>query len=191
VESRASVVIPLDDRVLFVSSLNCADFSSGLSKVAQTLDPISGTEFLVGGRRRTSSPETLGNIISKRIRSGISLRATRRPSSPSPAWITLYPAFTSARSFAILWNLLSSIRSIFILFVNEFCDDARFLTGVPRPWMQRRSGYGAVMYGRSVLVHRFCRLGAATSVFIAELQYCDGVLTIWTRERSHAVAQFD
>ena len=49
-ESHTTVVIPLDDRVLFVSSLNCADFSSRLSEVAQTLDPISGSQFLVGGR---------------------------------------------------------------------------------------------------------------------------------------------
>jgi hypothetical protein len=34
VESHATVIIPLDDRVLFVSSLNCADFSSWLSEVA-------------------------------------------------------------------------------------------------------------------------------------------------------------
>jgi len=51
VESRATVIILLDDRILFVSSLNCADFSSWLSEVAQSLDPISGTEFLVVGRR--------------------------------------------------------------------------------------------------------------------------------------------
>jgi hypothetical protein len=43
VESRATVVIPLDNRVLFVSSLNSAEFSSRLSEVAQTLDPISGS----------------------------------------------------------------------------------------------------------------------------------------------------
>ena len=47
-ESRATVVIPLDDRVLFVSSLNCAKFSIRLSKVPQTLDTISGTQLLVG-----------------------------------------------------------------------------------------------------------------------------------------------
>jgi hypothetical protein len=49
VESHATVVIPLDDRVLFVSSLNCAEFSSRLSEVAQTLDAISGSQFLTGG----------------------------------------------------------------------------------------------------------------------------------------------
>jgi hypothetical protein len=51
VESRATVVIPLDDRVLFISSLNCAEFSVRLSEVAQTLDAISRIQFLVGGRR--------------------------------------------------------------------------------------------------------------------------------------------
>jgi hypothetical protein len=49
VESRATVVIALDDGVLFVSSLNCADFSSWRSEITQTLDPISGFQFLVGG----------------------------------------------------------------------------------------------------------------------------------------------
>jgi hypothetical protein len=49
VESRATVVIPLDDRVLLVSSLNCADFSRWLSAVAQTLDAISGSQLLAGG----------------------------------------------------------------------------------------------------------------------------------------------
>jgi hypothetical protein len=51
VESRTTVIIPLDDRIFFVSSLNCADFSSWLSEVSQTLDPISGFQFLVGGTR--------------------------------------------------------------------------------------------------------------------------------------------
>jgi hypothetical protein len=49
VESCSTVIIPFDDRVIFVSSLNCAQFSSRLSKVTQTLDPISGFQFLVGG----------------------------------------------------------------------------------------------------------------------------------------------
>jgi len=50
-ESRATVVIPVDDRVLFVSSLNRADiFPSWLSERAQTLDTISGRQLLAGGR---------------------------------------------------------------------------------------------------------------------------------------------
>jgi hypothetical protein len=49
-ESRTTVIIPFDHRVIFVGLLNCADLSSWLSEVAQTLHPISGTEFLVGGR---------------------------------------------------------------------------------------------------------------------------------------------
>jgi hypothetical protein len=49
VDSYSTVIIPLDDRVLFVSSLNCAEFSIGLSEVAQTLDAISGTQLLAGG----------------------------------------------------------------------------------------------------------------------------------------------
>jgi hypothetical protein len=50
VESHTTVIIPLDDRVIFVSLLNCAEFSSRLSEVAQTLDAISGIQFLAGGR---------------------------------------------------------------------------------------------------------------------------------------------
>jgi hypothetical protein len=41
-KSRTTVIVPFDDRVIFVSSLNCTEFSSRLSEVAQTLDPISG-----------------------------------------------------------------------------------------------------------------------------------------------------
>ena len=48
-ESHTTVIIPFDDRVIFVSSLNCAEFSSRLSEVAQTLDAISGNQFLVAG----------------------------------------------------------------------------------------------------------------------------------------------
>jgi hypothetical protein len=48
-ESHTTVIIPFDDRVIFVSLLNCAEFSSRLSEVAQTLYAISGIQFLVGG----------------------------------------------------------------------------------------------------------------------------------------------
>ena len=50
VESHATIVIPLDDSVLFVSSLNCAEFSGRLSEVAQILDAISRNQLLAGGR---------------------------------------------------------------------------------------------------------------------------------------------
>jgi hypothetical protein len=50
VESHTTVIIPSHDRVIFVSLLNCAEFSSRLSEVAQTLDAISGIQVLVGGR---------------------------------------------------------------------------------------------------------------------------------------------
>ena len=59
------------------------------------------------------------------------------------------------------------------------------------PPIKGQSGYGVVMYGRSMLVHCFCCLGAATSVFDAELQYCDGMLAMWARERSHGIDHFD
>jgi hypothetical protein len=51
VKSHTTVIIPFDDRVIFVCSLNGAEFPSRLSEVAQTLDAISGVQFLAGGRR--------------------------------------------------------------------------------------------------------------------------------------------
>ena len=50
VDPHTTVIIPLDDRVIFVRLLNCAEFSSRLSEVPQTLDPISGSQFLARGR---------------------------------------------------------------------------------------------------------------------------------------------
>ena len=49
VESRTTVVIPFDYRVIFVRLLNRAEFPSRLSEVAQTLDPISRTQFHIAG----------------------------------------------------------------------------------------------------------------------------------------------
>ena len=49
-ESPTTVIIPFNDRVVFVSLLNCAEFSSRLSEVAKTLDGISGIQFLAGPR---------------------------------------------------------------------------------------------------------------------------------------------
>ena len=48
-ESHPTVIIPLDDRVIFVGSFNRAEFSCRLSEVAQTFDTVPGFEFLVGG----------------------------------------------------------------------------------------------------------------------------------------------
>jgi hypothetical protein len=47
VESHTTVIIPFDDRVIFVRLLNCAEFPSRLSEVAQTLDAISRIQILV------------------------------------------------------------------------------------------------------------------------------------------------
>jgi hypothetical protein len=49
-DSYTTIIIPFDDRVLIVSPLNCAEFSSRISEVAQTRHAISGIQFLVGGR---------------------------------------------------------------------------------------------------------------------------------------------
>ena len=40
-------IVPFDDRVILVSLLNCTEFPSRLSEVAQTLDAISGIQVLV------------------------------------------------------------------------------------------------------------------------------------------------
>jgi hypothetical protein len=61
VKSRATVIIPFDDRVLFVSLLNRAEISSWSSKVAQTLDAISAAQFLVGCRG-LGEPWLLGTV---------------------------------------------------------------------------------------------------------------------------------
>ena len=49
-ESHTTVIVPFDDCVIVVRLLNCAQFPSRHSEVAQTLDAISGIQFLVGGR---------------------------------------------------------------------------------------------------------------------------------------------
>jgi hypothetical protein len=46
VDSRTAVIVPFDNRVIFVCSFNCAEFSCLLSEVAQTLDSISGIDLL-------------------------------------------------------------------------------------------------------------------------------------------------
>jgi hypothetical protein len=43
VQSHSTVIIPLYKCVVFVRLLNCAEFSSQLSKITQTLDTITGT----------------------------------------------------------------------------------------------------------------------------------------------------
>src|SRR5208337_846707 len=61
VHSDATVIIPSDDCVIFVRLLNCAEFSGWLTEVAQTLDPISGTQLLAAGRG-LGKPRLLGSI---------------------------------------------------------------------------------------------------------------------------------
>jgi hypothetical protein len=50
VESHTTVIIPLEDHVIFALWLNRTIFSGRLSEVAQTLDAISGMQLLVGRR---------------------------------------------------------------------------------------------------------------------------------------------
>jgi hypothetical protein len=60
VESQATVTIPFDDRVSFVSLLNRAELSSRLSEVPQTLYAISGIQFV--GASRLGEPWLLGAV---------------------------------------------------------------------------------------------------------------------------------
>ena len=48
-ESHTTIIIPFDDCVIFVRLLDCTKISSRHSEVAQTLDAISGIQFLIGG----------------------------------------------------------------------------------------------------------------------------------------------
>ena len=49
-ESHTTVIIPFNDRVVFVGLCNCAEFSRRISEVAQTHDAISGIQFPAGPR---------------------------------------------------------------------------------------------------------------------------------------------
>jgi hypothetical protein len=44
---NTTIAIPLDHSIIFVRFLNCAYYAARLSEVAQTLDSISGVEFLI------------------------------------------------------------------------------------------------------------------------------------------------
>jgi len=61
VHSHTTAIIPLHDRVIFVRSLNCAEFSSRFSEIAQPLDAISEIQFLFAGRG-LGEPWLLGSI---------------------------------------------------------------------------------------------------------------------------------
>jgi hypothetical protein len=50
VQSHSTVIVPLYKRIVFVRLLNCAEFSSRFSEVAQPLDAISGVQFPASGR---------------------------------------------------------------------------------------------------------------------------------------------
>ena len=60
VQSHTTVIVPFDNCVIFVRLLNCAEFSSRLSEVAQTLDAISGIQFL--GNTALAERRLLGTI---------------------------------------------------------------------------------------------------------------------------------
>jgi hypothetical protein len=45
VNSLSAVIIPFDDRIFFVSSFNCPEFSIWPPEIAQPFDAISGSQF--------------------------------------------------------------------------------------------------------------------------------------------------
>jgi hypothetical protein len=49
VNPHEAVIIPAYDRIIVVGLLNCAEFSCWFSKVAQSLDSISGIQLQIGG----------------------------------------------------------------------------------------------------------------------------------------------
>jgi hypothetical protein len=51
VDSYSTVVIPFDERVMFIYLSDCAKLSRRDSEVTQTLDAISGTQFRAGAGR--------------------------------------------------------------------------------------------------------------------------------------------
>jgi hypothetical protein len=51
VKSHTTVVIPFDERVIFINLPNYAKFSSRHSEIAQAFDAISGTQFLASAGR--------------------------------------------------------------------------------------------------------------------------------------------
>jgi hypothetical protein len=72
-ESLTTAIIPRDDRVIFVSLFNCAEFSSRLSEVAQALHAISGIKVLVGGRW-LGERWLLGTIVPTQIKNAPALK---------------------------------------------------------------------------------------------------------------------
>jgi hypothetical protein len=79
----ATVTVPFDDRVILVSSLySSAEFSRRLSKVAQPLDPISGSQFLARGNRLAT---WRSNILSFQKHS-LPSREDRTVSLTLPSW---------------------------------------------------------------------------------------------------------
>jgi hypothetical protein len=69
----ATIAVPFHDCIFFVRALNGAEFSSRLAEVAQTLDPVAGSQMLAG-RRRLDKRRLLGSV---RIRSGTAVRQWR------------------------------------------------------------------------------------------------------------------
>jgi hypothetical protein len=49
-QSRSPVLVPFDNSIILVRSLNYAEFSGRPAKVAQALDAIARNHFLLGDR---------------------------------------------------------------------------------------------------------------------------------------------
>src|SRR5258708_5363661 len=89
------------------SALHCG-------RLVRTITGIEAVAGFLRNARNTSGPGSLGIIMSSTTRSGVFSTARRQPSSPSLAVMTSWPAFTSARSFAMRSSRLSSTIKNFI-----------------------------------------------------------------------------
>jgi hypothetical protein len=66
--ARATVVIPLHKRVVFVRFLNCPEFSSRLAKISQAHNTITGIQFRIGS----------GGLDERRLLGGLRPQLLRR-----------------------------------------------------------------------------------------------------------------
>jgi hypothetical protein len=95
VHPHATVIIPLDDRIIVVGLLNCAEFSCWFSKVAQTFDAISGIQLLAGGSG-LGERRPFGSV---RIRRCPGVRERRLGSLTQFGWLVGYGYHISIVSF--------------------------------------------------------------------------------------------
>ena len=116
VKPHSTVIIPLDDRVLVVGLLNCAEFSGRRPEVAQTLHAISWIQFLV-----------CGSGLGERSSLG-SVRIRRRPKYDRGGWGALRSLGVGLLVMGIIDSIVSFKRS-----EQSLCCDFQFPIGTVIP----------------------------------------------------------